>query len=193
MSPALLADRLNEAARAGTALTILYRAEGGPAVRYRILPVAATSRVLRARDLASERMKAFLLDQLEIVADVDPEAPAPPPAPSRPSDDELLAAAVDELRRLGWHVVTTRDRLAVHLTHPDGKLVKAPAAYVALNTPKRPTSRLVSRRPWTVVAPGMAKAHTLARLDSAIELFMTQLRAHPPAVRGRRRPPPPRA
>ena len=188
MSPVLLADRLNEAARAGIALTILYRVAGGGAVRYRILPIAATSRVLRARDLASDRMKAFLIEQLEVVPD-DTETPPPPPAPPRPSDQDLLAAAVDELRRLGWHVVATRERLAVHLTHPDGKLVKAPAAYIAMNTPKRTTSRAVSRRPWTVVAPGMAKAHTLARLESAIELFMTHLRAHPPALRGRRRPP----
>ena len=88
-------------------------------------------------------------------------------------------AVIDELRRLGWHPSVVRDRLAVHLTHPDGRPVKIASAFIVL----RPGS---VRRPWSVAAPGLRKARACPTLGDAVALFMTQLRVHPPAPRDRR-------
>lgn len=187
LSQALLAERLNEAAIARAPVTILYR-DGSRESVHRVLPIAATTRVLRARDLATDRVRVFLLTHLVIVEEIA-DAAAPPPGPATParppSERELMAAQVDELRRLGWHVVVASERLSVHLRHSDGKPIKAAAAYVARNTGKG-ISRVAMRRPWTVVAPGIPKARAIARLDKAIELFMTHARMHAPAARPRR-------
>jgi hypothetical protein len=190
MSPAMLASRLNEAAQAGTPLTILY-GDANRQTTHRVLPIAASNRVLRARDLVSNQTKVFLLTQLEILDEPDhpvaPLASAAAPAARRPSTREVLVSLVDELKHLGWHVTLSRSRLSVHPSYSSGKPMNIAAAYIAH------TSRF--RRPWTVVAPGMPKARTFATRDRAVDLFMTHVRLHAPALRERRRrttPKPPR-
>ena len=83
-------------------------------------------------------------------------------------------ALIKELRSRGWHPSITRERLAVHLTHPDGRPVKIASAFIV----RRPGA---VHRPWTVAAPGLSKARACRTRDEAVALFMTQLRLYPPA------------
>jgi len=184
VSPALLAARLNEAARAGMPMTVVYR-DGYRETTHRILPVAATERVLRARDLASNEMRVFLLSHLEILEELE-QGPSPA-APTPPSEADVLAAAAGELRLLGWHVMLSNERLHVHGRHASGQPLTVPTASIARHaeTPGRLPRRL--RRPWTVVGPGIPRARSFADLDKAMALFMTTARAHAPL---RRRQPP---
>lgn len=201
MNAAALAARLNEAARAGTPVTIVYRDAGRPETTYRmILPIAASARVLRARDLASNQLRVFLLSQLELVTPDAPdtraqggppaapvEAPQAPPPPARPrTAEETLAAIVDELERLGWHVVVLGTRLSIHLLYSSGTPMKTAAGVIAQNSGKKgaaPGSR--RRRPWFVAAPGLPKARTFVTVEQAVALFLDQARAHAPIHRRR--------
>ena len=186
MSPALLAARLNAAAVAGTPVTIVYRDDGRERT-YRVVPIAATDRVLRARDVTSNVVRVFLLAQVTIVEEIeDPPAPAAPPSP--PGAPDVLAGVVDELRLLGWHVSHSSDRLAVHRRQANGEPVSVATVSIARNAEMH-EGRLSCRvqRPWTVVGPGIPRARSFADLDKALALFMTTARAHAPL---RRRPPP---
>jgi hypothetical protein len=179
MSPALLAT-LNEAIQAGTPLRVRYN-DGARQTMHTVLPIVASTRLLRARDLVTRRWRIFLLRDLEIVMDDGgmPEMASVPAASPQTSIIEALPAVIDELRRLGWHVAATRDRLAVHLTHPDGKPIKIASALIVL----RPGA---VRRPWSVVAPGLRLARAFPTLAEATALFMTQMRLNAPELLGRR-------
>ena len=187
MSPAPLVARLNAAAIAGTPVTIVYRDEGRERT-YRVIPIAATDRVLRARDVTANAVRVFLLAQVTIVEEIeDPPTPAAPPS-SPPSALDVLAGVVDELRRLGWHVSLSSDRLAVHWRQANGEPLSVATVSVVRNAEAREGgfSRR-PQRPWTVVGPGIPRARSFADLDKAMALFMTTARAHAPH---RRRPPP---
>jgi hypothetical protein len=192
VSPAPLTEQLNEAAQASTVVTILYRdAEARwPPTIHRILPIGATKTVLRARELASNRVRVFLLAQLQILSDVPVPAPAPVakierPARPRRTTREALASLVHELKRLGWHVTMRGDRLSVHETSPNGKPMKVAAAVIATR-PADPREAGQRRRPWSVVTPGVVRGYTFASLDDAVELFMAEARRHAPALRDHR-------
>ena len=188
MSPALLAARLNAAAIAGTPVTIVYRDERRERT-YRVVPIAATDRVLRARDVTANVVRVFLLAQVTIVEEIeDPPTPAAPP-PSPPRARDVLAGVVDELRLLGWHVSHSSDRLAVHWRQANGEPLSVATVSVARNAEPREGGGLSHhpQRPWTVVGPGIPRARSFADLDKAIALFMTTAREHAPL---RRRPPP---
>ena len=187
MSPTLLAARLNAAAIAGSPVTIVYRDDGRERT-YRVIPIAATDRVLRARDVSSNLVRVFLLAQLTIVEEIEdpPAPPAPPPSP--PSARDVLASVVDELQLLGWHVSRSSDRLAVHWRQANGEPLSAPTMSVARNAEAH-AGRLSRhlQRPWTVVGPGISRARSFADLEKAMALFMSTARAHAPERR--RRPP----
>lgn len=181
VSPAVLAARLNEAAQAGRPLTILYRDASEPRRTHRIVPIGASSRVLRARDLASNRQRVFLLTQLELPEDEPDAAVASrePAVASRmtctPSERETLAVVVDELNRLGCHVALSNRRLSVHALYSSGTPAKGAAAYIARTE--------APRRRWSVMAPGMPRRVPLARLEEAVALFMAHVRLHAPRLR----------
>ncbi len=187
MSPTLLAAKLNAAARAGTPVTIVYRDDGRERT-HRVVPIAATDRVLRARDVSSNVVRVFLLAQVTIVEEIEdaPAAAATPPDP--PSEAGVLGAAVDELRLLGWHVSLSSERLAVHGRFANGEPLSVATVWIARNagTLDGGLSRRL-QRPWTIVGPGIPRARSFADLDKAMALFMATARAHAPL---RRRPPP---
>ena len=193
MSPSAITARLNEAAEAGTPVTIVYRDPGRPPATHRVLPIAATARVLRARDLASNEVKLFLLSQLEITAEVGEQqpavavVPAPEASPRRPAR-EILASTAPELERLGWHVALLDDRLAVHMTYPDGKPMRAVSASIVHNRHANDPGPRGRRRPWSVIGPGLPKARAFSTLEQAVAVFMDQARAHAPVHRARRSP-----
>jgi hypothetical protein len=179
MSLALLAARLNEAAQAGTLITIVYR-DGDRETTHRILPIGASNRVLRAQDFASNRVRLFLLPQLTILADLPNACAAPADLPTAfASDEQALAAMVDELQRLGWDVRTANDRLELHRPR-----MRAPIVGIWRNAPDSHSGATL-RRPWTVVAPGLKRAHSFTAFDKALALFMKTARTHAPLLRTR--------
>lgn len=187
MSLPELAARLNAAAEAGAAVGVRY-ALGSRATAHRIVPIAATATVLRARDLDTGRVRVFLLQHLELI-----DAPPPAPAPSRSPEDEAprseherLAALVRTLTNFGWHVQLSDEGLSVHRVGIDGSPLGAAAASIRRNTGTAATAGAV-RRPWTVVAPGLARAQSFRSLDPAISLFLRQAAQHAPVFRRRRR------
>ena len=187
MSQPELAARLKAAAEAGATVDIRY-ALGSRATTHRIVPIAATATVLRARDLDTGRVRVFLLQHLELI---NPSAPAPTPPPppeeERPrSDHDRLAALVRTLTNFGWHVKLSGEGLAVHRAGIDGSPMSAAAASIRRNTGTAATTGPV-RRPWTVVAPGLARAQSFRSLDQAISLFLRQTAQHAPVFRRRRR------
>jgi hypothetical protein len=175
---------------AGTPVTIVYRDDGRERT-YRVVPIAATDRVLRARDVSSNAIRVFLLAQVAIVEEIeeeDPPAPAAAPPHSQPSAPDALAGVVDELRLLGWHVSHSSERVAVHWRQANGEPLSVATVSIARNVEARAggLSRRL-QRPWTVVGPGIPRARSFGDLDKALALFMTTARAHAPLRR--RRPP----
>ena len=181
MSFSELAARLNAAAEAGAPVTIRY-ALGSRATTHRIVPVAATGTVLRARDLDVNRTRVLLLAHVELV-DVPVLAPTPPPEDASPaSERERFAALVQTLANFGWHVKLSSEGLAVHRLRPDGTPISVAAASIRRNAGTEAPTGLV-RRPWTVVAPGLARAQSFRSFDQAIALFLRQTAQHAPALR----------
>lgn len=182
MSPARLAEQLNEAARAQTVLTVMYRdaLARWPPVIHTILPLAASKNVLRARDLATNRLRVFLLAQLEILTEAAAAVELAPP--TRKTPEQVLASLVQELKRLGWHVSARGERLSVHLTHADGRPSRVTSAAITPRAPA-PADAAAMPRVWSVVTPGIVRARTVGSLDEAVELFMAEARRHAPASR----------
>jgi hypothetical protein len=183
VSPARLAEELNEAARAQTVLTVMYRdaLARWPPVIHKILPLAASKSVLRARDLASNRIRVFLLAQLEILSEAQPGA-AELRGPSRTTPEHVFASLVQELKGLGWHVSVSGERLSLHLTHGDGRPSRVASAAITPRTLALADPTAMSRL-WSVVTPGITRARTVFSFDEAVELFMAEARRHAPAPR----------
>ena len=185
-----LSALLNAAAQAGAEVTIRYSLGSRPTT-HRIVPIAATGTVLRARDVNADRMRVFMLAHVELLDSparppIEPE-PAPP-AEARPrGEHERLAALVETLKAFGWHVRWSSDGIAVHALRAGGAPMSAAAASIVRNAGGAAQTRRL-RRPWTVMAPGLPRARSLGTLEQAITLFMRQAALHAPALR-RRRPP----
>ena len=179
-----LAARLNAAAEARATVGIRY-AVASRATAHRIVPVAATATVLRARDLDTGRVRVFLLQHLELI-EAPPSAPALPPSQDDSSlrEHERLAAHVRALTNFGWHVTLSSEGLAVHRPGPDGMPLSVEAASIRRNAGTAATIGLV-RRPWRIVAPGRSRARSFRSLDEAIYLFLRQAAQHAPVFRGR--------
>jgi hypothetical protein len=186
MSPSFLAARLNAAAVTGVPITIVYRDDERERT-YRVIPIAATDLVLRARDISSNLVRVFVLAHITLMEEIeDPAASAARPPKPR-SEADVLAAAVAELRLLGWYVSLSCERLAVHWRQANGEPLSVATVSIARNAGAHEGG--LSRRPprpWTVVGPGIPRARSFGDLDKAMELFMERARAH---ARMRRRPP----
>ncbi len=187
MSLAELASRLNVAAAAGVLVAIRYTL-GSRATRHRILPVAATATVLRARDVDADLMRVFLLQHVELVAAsalVDEPAPAPPPREDPPLGDHgRLASLVETLGSLGWHVRQSSDGIAVYALRADGTPMGVATVSISRNVAGAAQTRRL-RRPWTVVAPGLPWEGPFGALDQAIAVFLREATLHAPAFRRR--------
>lgn len=105
-------------------------------------------------------------------------APRPQDAPS-PSEQERLAALVKTLRNLGWHVKLSSRGIAIHVLAPDGTPTSLAAACIR--------RKVGIAAPWTVMAPGLARARSFGSLDHAIFVFLRQAAEHAPAARRRPR------
>jgi hypothetical protein len=179
----MLAAQLNETARLGHAVFLVYRPDGRPQSMHAVRPISASRRVLRARDTITGEPREFLLAHIELL----PETLADTPSLAAPprSDAAKLAAIEDDLRVLGWHVLRSSDRLAVYRVPPQTNPMRLAVASL-FRTPARSGARHV-RRPWSVLVPGLSRASAFATLDNALELFMYAARAHAPRNRGRER------
>jgi hypothetical protein len=183
----MLAAQLNETARLGQAVFLVYRPNGRPQSIHAVRLISASRRVLRARDTITGEPREFLLAHIELLPAT--LADTPPIAPPPRSDAARLAAIEDELRVLGWHVLRSSDRLAVYRVPPQANPMRLAVASL-FRTPARRGARHI-RRPWSVLAPGLSRASAFATLNSALELFLDAARAHAPRNRGRERSAPP--
>ena len=157
---------------------------GSRATTHRILPVAATATVLRARDVDADRMRVLLLQHVELIA--APALPAPPDEPATavppgkaapPQDHERLASLVETLSNLGWHVRQSTDGIAVYALRADGTPMRVPTVSISRNKPGPAQTRRL-RRPWTVVSPGLPRARPFGAFDVAIAVFLREATLH---------------
>ena len=180
-----LADQLNQAAQSSTIVTILYRDadETRPPRVHRIVPIAATKKVLRARDVTDDRVRVLLLAQLTILSDTPVPSPSGADRPStirRSPTREVLTSVVGELKRLGWLVSVRGDRLSVHLAHSDGKPMAVASASIA---PTARSPRGAPRKPWTVATSNPIRVRSVGSLEEAVDHLMTYARQHAPTIR----------
>src|SRR5262245_22312508 len=190
---AALAARFNAAALAGTACTIVYREEGRAGTTHSVEPIAATSRVLRARDVFTRQVKVFLLAWVEIQSDGAAVVAAPLPLGGRGrTDRELLAAAAGELRAQGWHAVASSKGVSVYRIDGEGTPLRIATASIVRRERSRDGTRGPGlERPWTVVVRGTPDARAFATLESAIAFFVNEARARAPRWRPIPTPPAP--
>jgi hypothetical protein len=185
VSLAELAARLNVAAEAGVPVTIRYTL-GSRATTHRILPVAATATVLRARDVDADRMRVLLLQHVELVAAParpgEPATAAPPRKAAAPEDHERLASLVETLWNLGWHVRQSTDGIAVYALRADGTPMRVATVSISRNKPGPAQTRRL-RRPWTVVSPGLPRARPFGAFDLAMRVFLREATLHAPGFR----------
>jgi hypothetical protein len=169
--------RLNEAAKAGEVITVVYHGGSQPGTKRRLSPIKATSRELRARDIATDEVKTFLVSKIEIVPDNHPakEYVAGFLAPPKFKDLlEALGSKVKELEAMGWYVNLSESNISVHRYLKNGKPRKGGDAGISKYEEG-------SNRPWYVFGPDLATARTFSHLEKAVELFLEQAVSHAPA------------
>ena len=183
-----LAGRLNAAALAGEPCTIVYREDGRPPTTHLVEPIAATPRILRARDAVTRQLKVFLLARLELVRDRADEIAAPPAPPPR-AEQDLLAATANDLQVLGWHVVVSSRGISVYRIDSRGAPLQIAAASIVRKERRKEGPLGTSlQRPWTVAVHGTPRTRVFGTLEHAIAFFVNEARARAP--RWRTMPPP---
>lgn len=171
-----LVERLKQASEAGEIITIVYNGGSQPGTKRQISPIKVTQREVRARDMAANEVKTFLVSKLEIVSENHPAndyvvgVVLPPEATNLV---ELLKAKVKELENLGWHVKLSELGVSVHRYFKNGKPRKG--ADVGIMKQEDSTSR-----PWYVWGPDLASARTFSHLDKVVALFLEQANKYAP-------------
>jgi hypothetical protein len=169
--------RLNEAAKAGEVITVVYHGGSQPGTKRLLRPIKATLRELRARDIATDEVKTFLVSKIEIVPDNHPAKEYIAGFVARPKFKDLLEALgskVKELETIGWYVNLSESSISVHRYLKNGKPRKGGDAGILKYEEG-------SNRPWYVFGPDLATARTFSHLEKAVELFLEQAVSHAPA------------
>jgi hypothetical protein len=169
--------RLNEAAEAGEVITVVYHGGSQPGTKRRLSPIKATPRELRARDIATDEVKTFLVSKIEIVPDNHPAKEYVPGFVAPPKFTDLLEALgskVKELEAIGWYVNLSESSISVHRYFKNGKPRKDGDAGILKDQEG-------SNRPWYVFGPDLATARTFSHLEKAVELFLQQAVNYAPA------------
>jgi len=169
--------RLNEAAEAGEVITVVYYGGSQPGTKRRLTPIKATPIELRARDIATDEVKTFLVSKIEIVPDNHPAKEYVPGFVAQPKFADLLEALgskVKELQAIGWYVSLSENSVSVHRYFRNGKPRKGADAGILKYEEG-------SNRPWYVFGPDLATARTFSHLEKAVELFLIQALNHAPA------------
>lgn len=169
--------RLNEAAETGETIAIIYHGGSQPGTKRRLSPIKATPKELRARDLATDEVKTFLISKIEIVQDNHPATEYVPGfvAPSEFTNLlEALGSKVKELEAIGWYVNLSESSVSVHRYFKNGKPRKGGDAGILKNEEG-------TNRPWYVYGPDLVTARTFSHFGKAVELFLEQAFSHAPA------------
>ena len=170
--------RLNEAAEAGEVITVVYHGGSQPGTKRRLSPIKATPRELRARDLATDEVKTFLVAKIEIVSENHPAKEYVSGFVAQPEFTGLvdaLGSKVKELEAVGWHVNLSESSVSVHRYFKNGQPRKGGDAGILKNDEEG------SNRPWYVFGPDLVTARTFSHLEKAVELFLEQALNHAPA------------
>ncbi|MFM2006423.1 MAG: hypothetical protein RLZZ09_2078 [Pseudomonadota bacterium] len=169
--------RLTEAAENGEIVTIVYHGGHQAGSKRQISPMKVTVLECRARDIATEEVKNYLISKIEIVSDDFDAAEyiagmSLPPATDDFADlDEALGPKVAELQALGWHVNLSPNEVSLHLYFKNGQPKKGAQTGILNNG---------TARPWYVFGPDLASARTYTKLGKAITLFLEQAHQHAP-------------
>ncbi len=196
-----LAHELALLARESRTVVILYHGGSQPGTKRQILPVSVSGNRVRARDLASDEVKIFSLDKIEIVAEdyLASEYVKKESVNNRTTNLlDLLKKEAEELEHLGWEVKLTEESIKLHTRSKNGTIT--PAATVGLRRnydqvitialdSGTHTSEISSDRPWYVFGPDFLEAlvepepeagQTYKYLSKAVRVFLDQAHRHAP-------------
>jgi hypothetical protein len=170
--------RLNEVAEAGEVITVVYHGGSQPGTKRRLSPIKSTPRELRARDLATNEVKTFLVSKIELVPENHPAKQYVSGFVAQPEFTgflDSLGSKVKELEAVGWHVNLSESSVSVQRYFKNGKPRKGGDTGILKNDEEG------SNRPWYVFGPDLATARTFSHLEKAVELFLEQALNHAPA------------
>lgn len=188
-------DTLEEACANGEAVRIIYHGGSQPGTVRSISIIAVTELEVRARDLAVGVAKTFRLAKIEL-AETSTSTPEydpihPPGVELTGSIREVLAAEVEQLQSLGWHVEVAEGAISLHRFFKNGKPRKSPDIELSHNEYTFDSfvdsdgifkeERRKSRRPYRLDTRNLATAKTFTKLSSAVACFLAEAKALAPA------------
>jgi len=190
-----LRDTLEEACAHGEVVRIIYHGGSQPGTVRSISIIAVTELEVRARDLAVGLAKTFKLAKIEL-AEESTSTPEynpihPPGVELIGSIRDVLAAEVEQLQSLGWHVEVAEDAISLHRFFKNGKPRKSPDielsynkytfdAFVDLDGVFK-EERRKSHRPYRLDTRNLATAKTFVKMSSAFACFLAEAKALAPA------------
>lgn len=189
-------ERLEAAIGTGEIIRIIYHAGSRPGSAREIAPIAINGTKVRARCYASNAVKEFNLDKIELVTappteriDAVAYGDAVPPLPKWTTLQEFAAAVTPELEAAGWHVtyvpgdesqaleLRDRTKLGKWRKHPVAGLRYERLAYDAVATPEGTVELQktgLRARPWTVHVKDHQSA-AFANLERAVSVFLSKV------------------
>jgi len=188
-------DTLTEACENGEVVRVIYHGGSQPGTVRSISIIAINELDVRARDLAVGAVKIFKLAKIELAEAtmMIPEYnPVKPPAVDLSgSIGEILAAEVEKLQSLGWHVEVAEDAISLHRFFQNGKPRKRPDIELSYNKYTFDTffdldgamkeDRRKSSRPYRLDSRNLATAKTFVKMSSAVTYFLAEAKALAPS------------
>ena len=182
-------ERLREAAEAGEIIKVIYNAGSQPGASREIAPISISNGKVRARCYASNAVKSFVIEKMEICNSVIEETSCNwDPTKTHSHQFTTLNEAYElnkvKLAELGWYVNIEEDFFSLHRRFKNGNPMKG--ADVSINYEEYAHDLVVDEdgeehkenirkrsRPWVVRAKQMQTA-TYGELDKAALLFLEQ-------------------
>lgn len=157
---------IEDACRRGDVITIVYRGGSQPGTKRTIRPRVVDGHLLQAIDITTHLPKSFRIDLLDVV-DHDADFPVyRPDAISTLHDVE--AACAERMADLGWHVVLTDARLALHGSTKAGHVSRRASIHL---------SNTGGSKPWTVKSPYRFK-RSFDSLERASRFLVAEAARH---------------
>lgn len=188
-------DTLEDACSNGEVVRIIYHGGSQPGTVRAISIISIAEADVRARDLAVGATKTFKLAKIELA---EASTGTPEYDPLHPTSAELigsiravLAAEVEQLQSLGWHVEVTDDEISLHRFFKNGKPRKSPDIRLSYNEYTFDAfvdidgvfkeERRKSQRPYRLDTQNHAIAKSFIKLSSAVASFLAEAKEHAPA------------
>ena len=187
-------ETLQEACANGEVVRIIYHGGSQPGTVRSISIVSVTEHDVRARDLAVGLAKTFKFAKIELA---NPSRQSPEYDPTNHPVVELsgsirqvLAAEVEQLQSLGWHVEVCEDNISLHRFFKNGKPRKTAEIILSYNEYTFDAfvdldgvfkeERRKSRRPYRLDSRKLATAKSFIKLSSAVACFLGEAKAQAP-------------